>query len=291
MFLKFLINLIPIKKLRHHLKWCVNTDFYDEYCYEEHIKFLALQHHKKTLKTVVLGSSHANYGFLPKKQEVNLGGGSQDLYLSCKIYEYLNRNDFHNIKNIILFYDVFSDGFDLAKTSIDYVCVPYKLLYGIPYRTILSKKAKIIEEKITKILHTKTVKIPNGYYGKALYRIWNENIDVSKRVESHLKNNHREIKQTQYLAEIIDKTKTNKQQLYIVTPPLRKDYRELLPDYNDIFSNLLHTIRNHKHVHLLNYQDDKDFIETDFGDCDHLNQRGAEKLSNKIRIYIHTMEK
>lgn len=277
------IKFIPITKLRYFLRWCVHTDFYNDYCYEEHIKYLALYENKNDIETVILGSSHANYDYVPQKTECNLGGNSQDLYLSYNIYKYLTEHDFKKLKNVVLFYDVFSDGLDLSKTRIHFVCIPYKLFYGIPYRIKLSFKSRIIERKCQKQLQNKTFSAPEGYKGMSLYKIWNKDIDVTKRVESHLKNNRRKISQTSYLNNLINKCKKNGHILYIVNPPLRKDYLDLLPDYNEIFACLLKSVKGKINVKLLNYQSDTDFYYSDFGDCDHLNKRGATKLANKIR--------
>lgn len=281
-----IINLIPIRSLRHFLRWYVKTDFYKRYCYEEHIKYMALQNHKKNIETVILGSSHANYGFVPKASECNLGGNSQDLYLAYNMYKYLATNNLPKLKNIILFYDVFSDGSDLSKTRIHFVCIPYKLIYNIPYRRELAFKDRIIERKCQECLDNNQFSVPKSYRGMSLYSTWNKDIEVSKRVESHLKNNRRIVSQTGYLDDIISLTKKNHHNLYIVTPPLRSDYCALLPKYEDIFKKLLKSIRGKKHVKLLNYQNDVDFKDKDFGDCDHLNKQGAIKLANKIRKAI-----
>lgn len=291
MLMKFIIKLIPIKKLRHAARWYIETNFYNEYCYEEHIKCLALHKNKKNIKTIVLGSSHANYGFIPKDGEINLGGNSQDLYLSYKLYEYLYTHGFDNIKNIVLFFDVFSSGFNLSKTHIDFVCVPYKLLYGIPYREKLSWKARIIEKKCKKYLKNNTCHAPDGYRGMSLYKIWNKNVNVTERVKSHLKNNQRPTSQMEYLDKLMSAANRNHHNLYITTPPLRADYRAVLTKngggYNNIFTRLIRSAQAQNTALLLNYHDDSDFNDADFGDCDHLNQAGANKLANKIREVIN----
>lgn len=284
--LLFLIKFIPIKRVRRAVRWYINTDFYNEYCHEEHLKFMALLKNKNDIKTVILGSSHANYGYVPQKSECNLGGNSQDMYLMYNLYKYLMEHDFKKLKNVVLFYDVFSDGFDLLKTRFHFVCIPYKLLYNIPYRKKLNFKDRIIEKSCQKSLNSNNYTLPKGYRGMSLYRIWNKEIDVAKRVSSHLKNNHREISQIGYLDTIIKECEKKHHNLYIVTPPLRADYRAFLPEYSDIFANLIKSIRGKKHVKLLNYQTDSDFCNDDFGDCDHLNKTGATKLANKIRKVI-----
>ena len=92
-------------------------------------KFIQLEYYKNEMETLVLGSSHANYNFLATEKEFNLGLNSQDLYNSYKLYESYSKST--KLKNIIIFYSVFSEGFILDKTNSKDLALFYKLIYKI----------------------------------------------------------------------------------------------------------------------------------------------------------------
>lgn len=60
-----------------------------------------------------------------------------------------------------------------------------------------------------------------------------------------------------------------------------------MPRFEIVFKELLDLLAKYHDVTLLNFQNDNDFIDSDFDDWDHLNTKGAEKLSNKIILNIH----
>lgn len=93
----------------------------------------ALSRMKDSVETLVVGSSHGNYGFHATGNEFNFCVDSQDLYIGyeiCKKYA-----DLKNLKTVILFYSVFSRGYDLEMTDVNnWQAVAYQILLGIPYR-------------------------------------------------------------------------------------------------------------------------------------------------------------
>jgi len=64
-----------------------------------------------SLKTIVMGSSHGDYGFNPHYCELsfNLCCRSQDLKHSFHLYKHVNAIA-PNLKNLVLFYSIFSPG-------------------------------------------------------------------------------------------------------------------------------------------------------------------------------------
>ena len=77
----------------------------------------------------------------------------------------------------------------------------------------------------------------------------------------------------------------------VVIPPCRSDYTALCPPYDELFAELLGVLRRHHNVSLLSFWGDSSFVDSDFGDMDHLNRQGAEKLTAKINSQLHkTME-
>ncbi len=121
-----------------------------KYYYKNHFdtiykKHLSLENNINKIQTLVLGSSHGHYAFLPKEEtEFNLSIRSQDLYYSYKLYQkYASK--LSNLKNIILFYSVFSPGFEIEKTSNRFLCIPYIFIYNIYSKSIVRNITFLIE--------------------------------------------------------------------------------------------------------------------------------------------------
>ncbi len=100
---------------------------------------------KDKINTIILGSSHGQYAYLPENiEEFNMCLPSQDIYYSKKLYEYAIKN-VKNLKNIILFYSVFSPGYEMDKTNERFRCAHYLFLYGILPNNIKSVIYSFIE--------------------------------------------------------------------------------------------------------------------------------------------------
>lgn len=236
------------------------------------------------IETLVLGSSHGDYGFRSDLYEnsYNLGLTSSDLYFNYQFYKLLFPK-LPNLKNLILFYSVFSPGHELEKTKEYHIAILFKLIFGIPYR---DSNLKIYEEKIIEALGLiPEEEMPDNYTG---YEIpdwfFDEAFGVENRAKMHLRENSRSSNQTKYVEKISSLAKKHKHKLTVVLSPAREDYKSFLPDSSELFKEL----NNLKGIDILNYYDDKDFTRDDFGDFDHLNQDGAKKLTQKIYKALHT---
>ena len=124
----FICAFVPVKKYRKALRDYLYSFDFAKISYKVR-EFRSLENETQT---VVLGSSHALYGYKPERTEFNFAEPSQDLYYSYKIYEKFC--DFKKIKRVILFYSVFSAGHILEKTRWVKLCAIYKKVLGIPYR-------------------------------------------------------------------------------------------------------------------------------------------------------------
>ena len=72
--------------------------------------------------------------------------------------------------------------------------------------------------------------------------------------------------------------------LCVVVPPVRLDYREALgADEDDIFSAIRDIVARNPEIEFRSYHSSNAFDATDFADADHLNRKGAEKLTAMIR--------
>lgn len=258
--------------------------------YEEALlKRNSLEGYYNEIENLILGSSHGSYAYNPNCNDFNLCMPSQDLYYSYKLY---NRYSpmLPELKNIILFYSVFSSGFDLEKCSEHPRCLIYHNVFGILPKSIDIKplyKKYYSDFNITKLSKDKFNK---NYRGKCLdvkgcsvSRL--HKTDVADRVKGALKNHYRNNEQHIYLNNLISEINTNKQRLYIVISPVHSDYRKLCPEYNELFQSLFKIVENNINIKVIDCYN-LDFDDKYFWDYDHLNPKGAAKLtkivSNKL---------
>ena len=247
-------------------------------------KLYSFENKKNCINTLILGSSHAEYGYRAKKNEINLAISYQDLYYSCKIYEKMNNE---NVKNIILFYSVFSPGNQLINTQDAYLAIAFKLLFDIEYqdkeyaiRIGLNKLEKKYKNLVSKFAYNE------DYYGnEEEYISYFSNIPPEKRAIPHYKNNQRHNNQTKYIIEMSKLAKKFNQTIFVVISPATENYKSLLPSSDVLFSELYSTVQNLDNVKLINCYDTH-FENNEFVDWDHLNLKGAERLTNIINSYI-----
>lgn len=238
----------------------------------------------KNLKNLILGSSHGRDGFIPDKTDFNLSQTSLDLYRIYNLYKYVVKNNGKNLKNIIIFYSVFHAGLQLEKTNNWKICIIYKALYGIKYAFPLpvddTYRINEIKEQIDNVI------CPDDFRGKSNNYVNKYESDAKILVEKHLKNTRRNNNQIKYLNKLVYTARKNKQKVYIVLPPYRSDYLKYLPEQNIVFNELFKFLDKNKDVKLLNLQNDKDFINSDFNSVDHCNEDCGIKLTKKIKKYI-----
>lgn len=245
-------------------------------------KFMGLRLHEQTVKTLILGSSHGYYGYRAdeKLDEFNGAETSQDLYYSYEIYKQFS--DAPKLKNVVLFYSVFSPGNILELTAEKWRCDFYRLFYGIPYRFTPEKAKENVMKSLAGFILSEQEKAPvdTHYTGNCDYSFFLTGFDINERVKNHLKGNRRRQNQTEFVRKSILLAKEKGHNLYIVIPPHRFDYTNLLPPFEELFPDLL-AIKDD--VNILSFLRDPRFQDSDFGDMDHLNQTGAEKLTVFIR--------
>lgn len=239
----------------------------------------------ENIETLAIGASHGDYGFNSNlcKNSYNMCYTSTDLYYCYELYK-LFAPKMSNLKNIILFYSVFSPGFELEKTNEFQIAVFIKLLFAIPYKKRYLEK---YEKKFNNFLKS-TIKASapidcenyTGYDNPQIF--FNDDYGVLKRAKTHLRENLRGNNQTGYVEKILQLTKENNHNLIVVIPPAREDYKKCLPEALELFKEL----NNIELVNVLNFYNDNDFIKDDFGDFDHLNNHGAKKLTKKICEFL-----
>ena len=262
------------------------SDFVKAQCLLDNIKIK-----KDNAKTIILGSSHAQMSYIDDEESINFGNGSQDLYYSWKIYEKFSFM-LPKLKNIIVFYDVFSPGNDMQKGPFHSRTSLYNFLFDIPYKSeeaalrlstfdlekVLEKKYLPVAKSLSEVIdHSYPVLCaPSPKYSKD---------ELREFAQGQLKLNEKNNGMHVYLEKIINLSKKLGHKVTIVVSPYNKEFRTLFPQKETIFSEL-NKIANQFSISVLNLFDDEEFIENDFRNIDHLNRSGAKRLTNKIKDKI-----
>ena len=247
----------------------------------------SLSDEANNINAVVLGDSHGerfNPEYFPNS--FNFCSRSLDLKYSFLFYKYVTKN-YPHIKNFILFYSIFSPGHELEKSPSEReICPAMNEIFhlGVEYD----------EENL--------IKFSNEFRGRFdVYRIETEfkngflplteddstPDEVIRIVNSHLKLNKRNISNI-YLIKLLLLAKKHGHQITIVIPPARSDYKNRVKMSTDVlFRNLYEIIYDFNidhEINLINFWDDKSFLDSYFDDCHHLNPTkvGSKLLTEKI---------
>ena len=256
-------------------------------------KFEGLNEQEK-IETLIIGSSHLEQGFkaLKDKQEYNLATTSQDLYYTYNLYKYCNSLK-PKIKNIVISFSIFTPGHSLIRTSSSNVCILLKTIFGIDYQypDVANKKKFFILEPIYKYKINSYFKHKRTDLETKEQSETQSNFDIaaiSKRAIKHYKNHQRPISQLPYLTKILEDTQIKRQNVIIVIPPATSYYKQAIPSEENLFTCLYENTKPFNNVKILNYYDSNEFDDSDFFDGDHLNSKGAEKLTAFIREILYT---
>lgn len=248
-------------------------------------KFLCLQLRENTMETLVLGSSHGLYGYRAddSRNEVNACIASQDLYSSYEFYKKYAHAP--RLKNVVLFYSVFSPGFITELTTEKGFSDLQRFFFGIPYRFSFDDEKRELFRNLARLVAEEREALKDySYIGNCEYTFFiPPETDAESRVSAHVKHNRRNNNQNEYVKELIQAAGEKNHNLLIVIPPVRSDYAKLLPPFEELFPDLL---RLKDDVRIVSFLNDGDFSDDDFGDTDHLNKTGAEKLTEKIRNHL-----
>ena len=248
-------------------------------------KFFCLQLRENTIETLAIGSSHGWYGYAADdaRREVNACITSQDLYYSYELYKKYAHAP--RLKNVILFYSVFSPGFITEVTSEKSLSDLYRFFFDVPYRFTFDREKTELFRNLALFLDVQRDGLKDfKYVGNCPYDFFMPpELGTEDRVSSHLKNNRRNNNQTEYVKKCAGLAREKNHKLLVVIPPVRSDYAKLLPSLEELFPELL-SLKDE--IQIVSFMNDADFSDDDFGDTDHLNKEGAEKLTQKIRCCL-----
>lgn len=250
----------------------------------------------KKLKTIILGSSHLEVGYIAKEGEINFATTAQDLYYSYNIYKKINRA---SVKNIVISYSYFSSwAHILMGRNRDYAAL-FKAYFNIGYQDKdIAKENKLyikefkynlsLKKELSRLRLTKR----KCNYGN--FQCYPENyssvdnyIEGAKIKKAFFEKSH---DQLYYLEKLLEDTKNNSQKLYIILTPMHEEVFEYIPNKNELFNEMYHLTNKFKHCVVLDYYQSNLFNNgtyENFYNFHHLNLVGAKKLTKAINKIIY----
>jgi hypothetical protein len=241
-----------------------------------------------SLRTLAVGSSHGDFGFNPAyvPDSFNLCSPSQDLRHSYLLYEKVNGLN-PAIRNVVVFYSSFSSGYLMEKTSEKEKCAALKEIFLLDseyddpdilsaYRMIAGRLGEMkLERGLRGFIRTNGGPFFDNDYG------------ADRRASTHMKHHDRRAEDL-HLVRLILAAQARNQNVLVVIPPARSDYKAaLLRLSTDIFRSLYEISRFpfRAPVRILDCFNDFSFEDAWFGDFDHLLPEGpgCAMLSTRIR--------
>jgi hypothetical protein len=284
MIKKIIKKLIPKKYLekitnyRNRNNMLFMDDDFLSYVYK---KKLGLEKELNNIKTLALRGSHADYSVFTEGKHFiyNLGLTSSDIYVSYRLYQNYSAK-MNNLDNVVFFYSVFTPGLSLIKIKEKYRLVAYKYFFGIPYQEENLINSVLEKKILNKCRKIKKQKIENDYFGYEKQKSFMTSLKAEERAKTHLRENTREPDQLEWLAKLIQLIQKDKKQLYIVIPPAQKSYMDCLPTKAKLFERLYSLELGN--VKILDFYGSPIFDDSDLGDFDHMNEKGAKKMTNEL---------
>ena len=258
------------------------------------------------IQVLFLGNSHSYFGLNPLNitlKAFNVAHVSQSLNIDLAILNKFN-NKWDSLKYIIVPIDYFTMYSSLEITKEKWRLKNYSLYYKLPLKVSGVTNYEILEgqENLTRIVRYYLLgesNITTNSYG------WGTNYNsVNKQdlvktgktaAERHTTSSTNTtcfISNMQNINALYEFSFKKNIQLIFVTFPAYKTYTEnlnrqqLIKTVNFIKNFSLHK----KQTYYYNFLNDTSFKETDFYDADHLNEKGASKMTLKIDSIIENQE-
>lgn len=292
-FPKILINKY-IKYLNYKNRYFDNREFL-VYVYK---KKQGLINHADTIETIAIRGSNTDYAFLPQyiANSYNLGLTSTDVYFTYHLYLKV-RELLPDLKNVVYYMNAFACGMSLIMLKEKYRAVSYKYFFDIPYqenkfidekieRAVL-KKCKILSENIK---HKKGI-LSSNYWGYETKKFFMTGMSAGFRAKNILRENKREPDQMIWIKKIIEQIIEDQKNIFIVIPPYTAGLKAQLPPREELYEKIYSLLGNYKdlpNVQVIDLYDSVLFDDSDMGDNDHFNEKGAKKCTMIIKEYIET---
>lgn len=253
-----------------------------------------LEHHKSTIEALAIRGSNADFGFNPDEfpESYNLGLTSSDFYIAYKLY-FNYRNKLTKLKYLFIYLSPSSIGLNLMRTKERYRSIAYEYFFDIPRRDDHHdwEKSTRVEKKIINRcvkLEENSASPPYAYRGYEQIVEIPDDISASTRAKTHLRENKREPDQMYWLKKLVKLADFHDVTAFIVITPARLDYKNELPKAEEIYSKIYSEFCESR---IFNFYNSKLFDDSDMYDTDHLNGKGAKKLTKILYEKILDLEK
>ncbi len=272
-----------LRNMRHRLSRHLFREFM--------LKKRGLEKRANEIEILALGPSHGTRGFNSNliEKSFNFCSVDQDLYTIHWLFNHYI-DSLTNLKKIVFFFCFPAPGHELCKTSSVKNTAMNHYVFGVPYNvTWLGQWRKAAEHRLKKFDDSD---IDYTTFSGYIPEEKNEtvgNMTAAFRCSHHLRENKRNNLQMHHLFEMYEVCKQKGIKMYMVLAPVRSDYIEeldktgLSDDY--IYRDMFPWAKENK-IPVLNCLRSRDFEWSDFDDTDHLNEKGATKLTKKIIPFI-----
>jgi len=261
----------------------------------------------KTIETLILGSSHLEYGVNPDfmfNEALNFANVSQTIDIDCQLLKSL-APQMPNLKYLIVRLSYTTLYEQLKKGDESWRIKDYNLY--TPKR--LDVKVKHQFEVFSIKLKTNIKRLLDYYvYGKTKIKTspagWSVNTNIQPAADLNKKGKAAALKHTvsnkalfnenvAYLDEVVKYCKAQNILVLLVTTPTYKSYYlnvnpKQLQATTQTGKQMMLKYDNCKYYNLI---DSPRFLESDFFDGDHLNRNGAKKLTEFLSFEMMKLEK
>ena len=258
-----------------------------------------------SVKTLVLGSSHAFYGINPAylgTYSFSIANSAQSLnYDFFLLTKYASAYKCLNRVIMPLSYFTLTIG-DIENGKEWWRAINYKVFFDCPYHSYFSKYNFFISSP--EPFRTKLFKLfydskKSGCDSLGFGYVDNHAIDpdlseaaVSSWVNTHTAKNFSNVEKGKYyFYEIAKFCQTRNIQLVLISTPVWKTYYEKLDRQQlTLMKNFARELQIKYNVAYYDYMTDNRFLPDDFSDCNHMSYTGAVKLSKILKEDLKLIE-
>lgn len=254
--------------------------------------------HSRSVRTLVLGSSHTFYGINPSL----LGKGAFSLAMVSQTYRYddylLRRYPTDSLETVIIPLSYFSlyEDYEIMQTDPQYI-TRYLLYTDCPYHSPLSRFGFEFMEKSSFIERLKSLWqpprlqwTPLGFGANYRLGLREANWDNGEaRARNNTYTDHRAVKANiGFLRSIFSWCRSRRVRVLLISTPLTTTFRQHESAAQVALNRhvLQQLLRQYPEVEYYDFEAAPRFTDPDFFDADHLSDHGAARLSLILRRII-----
>jgi len=260
-----------------------------------------LTEHSKDIEVLILGSSHSWAGvnpYLIPEKAFNAAYGAQTFEFDLKI---LKKYEFPSLRKIIIPVSYFSY---FSKLEGPYLCK-----YSLYYKLQTDGGLKALSEFLSHSFIGNVSRIINYYFLKRQAENRSNGLgqEVKKEkspksleesgIDAALRHTYKDTKYVRqnvlFLENIIQIARDKNAIVILFTPPAYMTYTENLnaEQLKAMYQITEYILKKYDNCYYIDFLKDTDFTAEDFWDADHLNARGADKLTRKLVSFIENVTK